>query len=40
MKLLELARLLKPTYIEDWYHVLLADLLQRCAEGDPQVPNL
>ena len=40
MKLLELARLLKPNYLEDWYHVLLSELLQRCAGGDPEVPNL
>jgi predicted phage terminase large subunit-like protein len=40
LKLLELAALLKPTYIADWYHALLADLLQRCADGDPDVPNL
>ena len=31
MKLLELARLLKPSYRPDWYHELLADLLERCA---------
>ena len=40
MKLLELAALLKPNYVADWYHALLADLLQRCAGGDPNVPNL
>ena len=40
LKLLELARLLKPNYLEDWYHVLLSELLQRCAGGDPEVPNL
>jgi hypothetical protein len=40
LKLLELARLLKPNYVEDWYHVLLSELLQRCAGGDPNVPNL
>jgi predicted phage terminase large subunit-like protein len=40
LNLLDLARLLKPNYVEDWYHVLLADLLQRCAGGDPEVPNL
>jgi hypothetical protein len=40
LKLLELARVLKPNYVEDWYHVLLSELLQRCAGGDPEVPNL
>jgi len=40
LKLLELAALLKPSYVEDWYHVLLSELLQRCAGGDPNVPNL
>jgi hypothetical protein len=35
LKLLELAALLKPNYAADWYHALLADLLERCA-----VPNL
>jgi hypothetical protein len=40
LKLLELAVLLKPNYVEDWYHALLAELLQRCAHGDPTVPNL
>jgi predicted phage terminase large subunit-like protein len=40
LKLLELAALLKPNYAADWYHALLADLLQRCAGGDPDVPNL
>jgi hypothetical protein len=40
LKLLELARLLKPNYVEDWYHVLLSELLQRCAGGDSNVPNL
>jgi hypothetical protein len=40
LKLLELAALLKPNYAADWYHTLLADLLQRCAGGDPNVPNL
>jgi predicted phage terminase large subunit-like protein len=40
LKLLELARLLKPSYAADWYHVLLSELLQRCAGGDPDVPNL
>ena len=40
MKRLELAALLKPNYAADWYHALLADLLQRCADGDPDVPNL
>ena len=40
MKLLELAALLKPNYVADWYHALLAGLLQRCAGGDPNVPNL
>ena len=39
-KLLELAALLKPGYCPDWYHFLLADLLQRCAQGDQDVPNL
>jgi hypothetical protein len=38
--LLELAALLKPAYCPDWYHVLLSELLQRCAGGDPKVPNL
>ena len=38
--LLELAALLKPAYCPDWYHVLLSELLQRCAGGDPGVPNL
>lgn len=40
MKLLELVRLLKPNYVADWFHKLLADLLQRCAAGDASVPNL
>ncbi len=40
MKLLELAQLLRPSYRADWYHALLADLLERCAAGDPDVPNL
>jgi predicted phage terminase large subunit-like protein len=40
LKLLELAALLKPNYAADWYHALLADLLERCAAGDPHVPNL
>lgn len=40
MKLLELARLLKPSYQPDWYHELLADLLERCAAGDRDMPNL
>jgi len=40
MKLLELAALLKPNLVFDWYHHLLADLLQRCARGDASVPNL
>jgi hypothetical protein len=26
LKLLELAALLKPNYVEDWYHVLLSEL--------------
>jgi hypothetical protein len=38
--LLELARMLKPSLVFDWYHHRLADLLVRCAEGDPQVPNI
>jgi hypothetical protein len=38
--LLELARLLKPSLVFDWYHHRLADLLMRCAAGDPDVPNL
>jgi len=40
LKLLELTRLLKPNYVADWFHKLLADLLQRCAGGDASVPNL
>jgi predicted phage terminase large subunit-like protein len=40
LKLLELAQLLRPSYRADWYHALLADLLERCAAGDPDVPNL
>ena len=38
--LLELARLLKPSLVFDWFHRALADLLVRCAGGDPDVPNL
>jgi len=39
MRLLELASKLKP-YVPDWYHELIADHLERCAQGDPRVPNL
>ena len=38
--LLELARLLKPNLVFDWFHRAFADLLVRCAGGDPDVPNL
>jgi len=38
--LLELARLLKLSLVFDWFHRALADLLVRCAGGDPDVPNL
>ena len=40
MKLLELAALLKPNYVADWFHKFVADLLERCAGSDPHVPNL
>jgi len=40
LKLLELAALLKPNYVADWFHKFVADLLERCAGSDPHVPNL
>jgi predicted phage terminase large subunit-like protein len=39
-RLLELARLLKPSLVFDWYHQRLAHWLVRCADGDGSVPNL
>ena len=40
MKLIEFARLLRPHFVADWYHEFIASYLERCAEGDPEVPNL
>src|SRR2546422_2377972 len=40
MKLLELARRLKPQYVPDWYHEMVADHLDRLSAGDASVPNL
>jgi hypothetical protein len=40
MKLLELAQRLKPQYVADWYHELIADHLDRLGAADSSVPNL
>jgi predicted phage terminase large subunit-like protein len=40
MRLLEFAQKARPEFTFDWYHVMLLDLLEKCANGDPDVPNL
>jgi predicted phage terminase large subunit-like protein len=40
MRLLDFAKLARPSFSFDWFQVLLLDLLERCAERDPEVPNL
>jgi predicted phage terminase large subunit-like protein len=40
MKLLELAQRLKPQYVADWYHEMIADHLDRLGAADSSMPNL
>jgi predicted phage terminase large subunit-like protein len=40
MRLLEFAQKARPEFTFDWYHIMLLDLLEKCANGDPDVPNL
>ena len=40
MRLRDFATMVRPQFSWDWYHLLLFDLLEKCANGDPEVPNL
>src|SRR5258708_7875036 len=40
MKFLDTIKILKPNYAADWFHEEIADYLEKCANGNPAVPNL